>query len=223
MARVRGPIAASIAARIDRDALVDVDDQRDRADGQHRCRGRHVGVGRDDHLVARTEPDGGHRRGERVAAAGGEREVLDAEMFGVSRLEPFALVADAIAEQRAGADHSRDRVDLFLADLVHALPPGSCAATPCLWLDANTATGPTIEPLSCPSMNRFAPAARRFRLSGGPRRLSRNRPRAPPAAKARSCDGVRRGYPRWVYGQLPAADAGSRRIARFHETSPATP
>ena len=60
--------------RIDRDGLVDIDDQRDRADREHRSRGRHIGVGRDDHFVAGAEADGGHRRGERVASAGGERE-----------------------------------------------------------------------------------------------------------------------------------------------------
>jgi hypothetical protein len=106
-------------AGIDGDGLVDVDDHGDGAGSQHRGGARHVGVGGDQHLVAGAEPDGGHRGGERVAAAGGKREVPDAEPGGVALLEALALAADAIAEQRLVADRRRDRFDLFVARDVH--------------------------------------------------------------------------------------------------------
>ena len=66
-------------------------------------------------------PTRGHRRGERIAAAGGKREVLDAEIVGIARLEAVAFAADAVAEQRPGADHLGEGVDLFLTDDVHGL------------------------------------------------------------------------------------------------------
>jgi hypothetical protein len=75
---------------------------------------------RDQHLVSGTEPDRGHRRRERVAAAGGEREVPDAEMLGIALLEAVALAADALAEQCLFLDHPGQRVDLLLADDVHS-------------------------------------------------------------------------------------------------------
>ncbi len=131
---------------IDRDGFVDVDDQRDRADRQHRSRGRHIGVGRDDDFVARSEPDGGHRRGERIAAARGEREMLDAEMLRVARFERFAFIADAIAEKRAWrGSRARSRRSL-LARPGTRVPPGSRTEKRPFQSDASIGIGPAKRP-----------------------------------------------------------------------------
>ena len=67
-------------------------------------------------------------------------------MFGVARLERFAFMADAVSEERVGADHPRDRIDLFLPDLVHGLPPGSCTEKRRFQSDASIAMGPAKPP-----------------------------------------------------------------------------
>jgi hypothetical protein len=77
---------------------------------------------RDYDFVTWAEPNGGHRRSERIASTRGECEVLDAKMLGVARFESFAFIADAVSEKRVGADHARDRVDLFLSGLVQDVP-----------------------------------------------------------------------------------------------------
>ena len=105
--------------RVDRDALVDVDDHRDGAGREHRHGRRHVGVRRHQHLVARPDAQGDHRRGQRIGAAAGQRHVAGAQILGVAPLEALALAADAVAEQVALADHLGDRVDLFLSNDVH--------------------------------------------------------------------------------------------------------
>ncbi len=83
---------------IERQAFVNIDDHGNRADCKDGRRGRHVGMGRDEYLVAGAEADGGHRSGERVAAACGKGKVLCAEVGGIALLETIALVSDAVAE-----------------------------------------------------------------------------------------------------------------------------
>ena len=64
-----------------------------------------------------ARPD--HCRRQRITSARRQGEMLDAQIFGVTLLEPVALVPDSIAEQRLRTDHPRDRVDLFLAGDIH--------------------------------------------------------------------------------------------------------
>ena len=61
-AGVRADGASRIASGLIVIALVDVDDDRDRADGQHRGGRRHVGVRRHQHLVARADAEADQRR-----------------------------------------------------------------------------------------------------------------------------------------------------------------
>ena len=49
--------------------------------------------------------------------------MLDAKIVGVTLLEPLTFAADAVPKERVGANDTRDRVDLFLTDLVHGVPP----------------------------------------------------------------------------------------------------
>ena len=126
-ALVRGPTASSTASGSIVMRLVDVDDHRDRAGGEHRHGGRHVGVRRHQDLVARADAERDHRGRQRVGAAAGQRHVTGAEVFRVALLEAGAFGADPVAEQGAAADHLRDRVDLFLSDDVHEPTPLSVA------------------------------------------------------------------------------------------------
>ena len=59
---------------IDGDGLVDVDDHRDGADGEHGGGRGHIGVRGDEHLIAGADADADHRRGQRIAAAGGKAQ-----------------------------------------------------------------------------------------------------------------------------------------------------
>src|SRR5277367_5959653 len=95
-----------------------------------------------DDFVTGAEPDSGHRRRERVAATRREREVPDAEILGVARFESFAFITDAVTKQRLGTDHARDRIDLFLSDLVHGSPPEWSRRVSALATDASIAMGP---------------------------------------------------------------------------------
>ena len=92
-ALVRGPIGVLDRVRVDRDALVDVDDHRDRPGGEHRHRGRHVGVRRHQDLVARADAERRHRGGQRIGAAAGQRHVRGAEILGVALLEAVAFAS----------------------------------------------------------------------------------------------------------------------------------
>jgi hypothetical protein len=108
--------------RIDRDALVDVDDHGNRAHREH-CGGRrHVAVGgyQDLGAGADAEPDQGGR--QPVGAAGSQRAVLHSDVSRVASLEAIALIADAVANQLPRADHRCDRFDLLVADDVHPVP-----------------------------------------------------------------------------------------------------
>ena len=69
--------------------------------------------------LARTYPEADEACRQPVGAAGRQRELADPEMRCVAPLEALALAVLAIAEQRAGADHPGDGLDLFLAGDVH--------------------------------------------------------------------------------------------------------
>ncbi len=67
---VRGPTAASTAFGIDSNGVVDVDDDGDRAGGEHGDGGGHVGAGGHEHLVAGADAEADERGGQGRGAAG---------------------------------------------------------------------------------------------------------------------------------------------------------
>src|SRR6185437_7853089 len=116
--RVR-PDGGANGPRRDRDALVDVDDHRNGSNRQNGGCRRHIGVGWNDDFVARTYAHRGQARRQRKGAAGGEREMTDAEIGGVALLEGRALTVFAVPKQFARPDDPGDRFDLLFADDIH--------------------------------------------------------------------------------------------------------
>ncbi len=106
---------------IDGDAFVDIDDDRDGAHREDGGGGCHIGVGGDEHFIARAQAHRDHRRGQRVAAACREGKMLHAEIFGVAGFESIAFLSDPVTEERVGADHPRNCVNFLLAGDIHSL------------------------------------------------------------------------------------------------------
>ena len=137
----------------DGEALVDVDDHRNGADRQHRRGRRHIGVGRNQHLVARADAETDKPGGKAIGAARSKRELADAEMLGIALLEALAFAVVAVAEQLARADHPCDRLDLFLAGQIHGISPSDgwvrlMHRTPC---DVEEPLGAQIGATHCPT------------------------------------------------------------------------
>ena len=120
IAFVCGPMACAKGLRGDRDALVDVDDHRNGADRQHGRRGRHIGVGGNDDFVAWADAHRGQACRQSERPAGRKSEMADAEIGRVSLLKRRALALFAVPKQLARPDDPGDRLDLLLADDIHA-------------------------------------------------------------------------------------------------------
>jgi hypothetical protein len=101
--RVR-PDDGADGLRRNRDALVDIDDDRNGSNRQNGRGGRHIGVGGNDDFVAWANAHRGQARRQREGAAGRESEMTDVEVRGVSLLERRALALFAVPEQLARSD-----------------------------------------------------------------------------------------------------------------------